>query len=191
MLGDVVVQEHVGRATGRDRDDRRDQRILGWREIRPPDRLESIPELVGKVGQPIWIDDAVGVGVGDDVAPGRFDAHVTSGGQAHVRLVDDADAAALVAPCDLQCSIGRAVVDDDDLVIRVREILQRLQARVHRPVRVVRADHDREHGRIRWNRRNRRSEGLTDRVVGGFRAALRVDETERPVLDLEAAPGLP
>ena len=91
----------------------------------PPEPTTSeVEERLDEKRQPVAIDARVGVGVGDDLA-GRFgQADVARGAQAAVRRVDRRGRADALRPISLG-AILRAVVDEDDLVVRIRQLLER------------------------------------------------------------------
>ena len=68
MLGNLVVQQHMRRAARRRRDVGGHGAVLRRGKVRAADRDEAaLDELVDQVGEPVGIDDAIGVGVGDGV----------------------------------------------------------------------------------------------------------------------------
>ena len=120
VLGDAIVEQHVRRSAGRARDALRHRRIVGGHDVRSAGADDvGGEERLDEKRQPVAIDARVGVGVRDDLA-GRFrQADVARGAQSAVRGVDDADARMAVR--DLARAIPRAVVDEDDLVVGIRQ----------------------------------------------------------------------
>ena len=141
VLGDFVADQHMGRTAGRDRDGGRDQIVLGRREIRSAARGQ-IPgfHLGDEVGQPVGVGDAVAVGVDHDLAGCRLGPDIAGGAQSLIGLTYDA--AILVILGDLEGSVARAVIDDDDLIVRIIEHRQRAQTLGHGPLGIVGADDD-------------------------------------------------
>ena len=88
---------------------------------------------------------------------------------------------------DLVGAVGRAVVDDDHLVVGVVERAQPVEAAAQRVRAVVGADDDRDPGPVGVGAEGRLGEGLADRRERRLRRAVAVDEAEVPVVDVEAA----
>src|SRR5579884_3285846 len=187
VLGDLVADQDVGRPPRRHRHGCRHQGVFRRRKIGPAASGErALLHLADEIGEPVGIGDAVAIGIGDDLAGRRLGADVARNAQPAVRLADDA--AIGVALGDFEGAVGRAVVDDDDLIVGVVELFERRQALVHRPLGVVRAHND---GDARIARQRRRQAGVAvifrDGVECRLRAALPVDEPEIPVFDAVAA----
>jgi hypothetical protein len=90
---------------------------------------------------------------------------------------------------DFAGAIARSVVDEDDLVVRIGQPLERCEAVLDGVGRVVRADNDRHTRprRARAFRKWRVFEGRRDAGGGRFQAPLPIDEPELPVVDVGAA----
>ena len=186
VLGDLVAEQHMGRAARRHRDRGRDEAVLGRREIRSAAGAEPARFHRGdEIGQPVGVGDAIAVGVGDDLAGRRLGADIAGDAQALVRLADDP--AIGIALGDFEGAVARAVIDDDDLVIGIVEHLQRGEAGIHRALGIIGADHDRDPRVMRQRRRQRAQIGALDLGQRRLGLALAVDEAERPVLDQVAA----
>jgi len=142
MLGDLVAEQDMRRAARRHRDRGRNEALFGGWEIGPAARRQIARLHPGdEVGQPVWIGDAVAVGIGDDLASGGFRADVARDGEPLVGLADDP--AEREALGDFEGAVGRAVIDDDDLVIGIVEGFERRETRLHRALGVVGAHHHR------------------------------------------------
>ncbi len=89
------------------------------------------------------IDDAVRIGVGDNLATRGLHPDIARDAEALVGLANQAELREVHR--DFRGRIARAVIDDDHLEVRVVELFQRLQARTHGALRVVSADDDRDH----------------------------------------------
>ncbi len=89
------------------------------------------------------VDDAVRVGVGNELAARRMHPDVARDAQALVGLADEAKLGKVHR--DVGGAVARAVIDDDDFEIRVVEAAERFQAWAHRALGVVGANHDRHH----------------------------------------------
>ncbi len=170
------------RPARRDRDRRRNEAVLGRREIGAAagDEIGRL-HLGDEIIQPIRIGDAVAVGIGDDLAGRGFGADIARDAEAFVRLRDDLAVAEALG--DGEAAIGRAVIDDDHLVIGIIELRERFEAGRHRALGVVGADHDRDARRARQRGRDRsliaRAHGRKRRL----RIAVTIDEAESPILD--------
>lgn len=75
---------------------------------------------VGDGGEEVGVPEVVGVEEGDVSATGFFDAPVTGGGDAGVRLADEADAGIVDGFDGGDGVVGGAVVDDDHFVVGER-----------------------------------------------------------------------
>ena len=126
----------------------------------------------------------VRVDVGDDLAGGGLQARVAGARQAAVLGADQAEA---VLAGDLVGRVGRAVVDDDHLVVRVLEVAQAVEAAAQRLLAVVRADDHRDPRPVRVRGERHLRERLADRGQRLLRGAVAVDQAEGPVVDLEPA----
>ncbi len=174
VLGDLIADQHMGGSAGRHRDGGGNQAVLGRREIRPAAGREIAGLHLGdEVGQPVWIGNAVAVGVGDDFAGCRLGPDIARDAQPFVRLADDP--AEREPFGDLEGAVGRPVIDDDDLVIGIIENFERGETGLHRALGIIGADHHRNPRVARQRRRQRSLVAPGDRVEGRFRLALGVD----------------
>ena len=177
----------MGRGARARGDAGRDGAVLGGEEVRSPHpggpRLE---QLRHQEVEPVGVREAVVVGVGDDLAPRQLHPHVARHREAPVPLGVVADVR--VAGRDVGHGVGGAVVDEDDLVVRVAERLQRAQAAVEGLRAVVAADHDRHLGIARQGgQRALLAEDLRHPVEGGLGRAVAPHQAEGPVRDRMAA----
>jgi hypothetical protein len=85
--------------------------------------------------------EVVGVAEGDQLARRGLDAPVAGGCHAGVLLTDDLDRACECAD-DIGCSVGGAVVDDDELEVAVALPEDAARGGGDRPGRVVGGHHD-------------------------------------------------
>ena len=152
----------------------------------PMPACELFRKAVARWRQPVRVGTRVGVDVGDDLArsPPRRPAL-----RALARpLVLGADQPEAVLAGDLVGRVGRAVVDDDHLVVRVLELAQAVEAAAQRALAVVGADDHRDPRPVGVRCGTGVSENAFPTVASaGFGVAVAVDEAERPVLDVEAA----
>ena len=188
MLGDAIVEQHVGRAARCARDRLGDRRIVGWHDVRPA-RADHVrgQKRLDEISQPVAVDADVGVGIRDDLPGGFGQADVARGAQSAVRDIDDTYARMAVS--DRGRAIARSVVDEDDFVIRVGQLVERREAVLDRIVRVVRADDDRHPWprRAYLVRKRRVREGGTDGVCRRFWVPSAIDQPKCPVFDGQAA----
>lgn len=107
--------------------------------------LVLITEAVEGVDH-FWLDGIVGVDKGDPFAGGNLEAGIARGGEALIRLMDDFDAVIFLSEdvTERSAHIGRAVVDEDDLEIRVDLPADRLDATLEDFRNVVNRDDDRD-----------------------------------------------
>jgi hypothetical protein len=163
--------------------------ILGRGQVRPPDGGEVPGEqALHQEGQPVGVDGAVGVRERDDVSGRGEDPLVPRDGEPPVLVRDEPELR--VAFGDLAGRVLRAVVDHDDLEVRVAQPAQRLEALLHRALRVVRADHDRYAGGGIGKDGQLGAERALHGPIGRLGLAVPGHESEGPVLDLEAS-GVP
>ncbi len=115
---------------------------IAWRTlIRPTDTHDVCPiETQREEVRPLGRGIGVAVKERDDLAATALQALVSRGGQAGVRYRDEAGACVL--PDDGGGLVGRAVVDHDDLQVRIVEGAGVTQAFVDRGFRVVGANDD-------------------------------------------------
>src|SRR5207249_8073657 len=123
---------------------------------------------------PIGIGDAIAVGIGDDVASRGVGADIAGDREPLVGLADDPAIGKALG--NLERPVGRAVIDDDDLVIGVVEHLVRGAAGFHSPLGVVGADDDRDARIARQRRRQRTLVARRDRVPCGLWLTFAVDK---------------
>jgi hypothetical protein len=77
VFSDLVADQHMRRATRRDRDHCRNERVFGRREIRSSARGEFASlHLANQVAQPIRVSDAVAVSIRDDFSGRRLGADI-------------------------------------------------------------------------------------------------------------------
>ena len=89
VFGDLVADQHMCWTTGCDRDDRRDEGVLRWREIGTAASGEIVRLHFGdEIGQPIGVGDAVAVGVSDNITGRRLGADIACDAQPLVGLAD-------------------------------------------------------------------------------------------------------
>ncbi len=99
----------------------------------PPMPAWSVePKACAEVAQPVAVGPGVVVDVGDDLARGRLEPGVPGAREPAVLGPDQAD---VELGGDRRGAVGRAVVDDDHLVVRVVERVQRLEAAADRRAR--------------------------------------------------------
>ena len=189
MLGGAVVEQYVGRRAGRARDALRHPGIVLRHDVGSAraDRV-GLQERLHEVDQPGGIDANVGVGVGDDGAGGTSAALRPA--QSAVRGIDDGHTG--VTPGDFAGRVGRAVVDDDDLVVGVIQLRDRAQTLVEGLGGVAGTD---QNGDLRPPAAQPGREAgvreLEGRVgQGRLGAALFVGQPEPPVVD-RVAPAPP
>jgi hypothetical protein len=123
VLGDSIVEKHMGWPAGSSSDALRDEWVVGWNHIRATGANDVRRDhWLDEKRQPVAIDPSVGIGVGDDF-PGRLgQPHVSRRAQPAVRYVDDTNTR--VAVRDFAGSVFRAVVDDDHLEVGICELLE-------------------------------------------------------------------
>ena len=186
VLGNLVADQDMRWPAGRHCHGRRHEAVLGRGKVGSAAGREIARFHLGdEVGQPVRVGDAVAVGIGDDLAARRLGPDISCDAQPLVGLADDA--AEREALSDLERAVGRAVIDDDDLVIGVVEGFERGEAGLHCALCIVGAHHDRDPGIARQRRRQHALVAAGDLVKGWLRPALPVDEAERPVFDLMSA----
>ena len=119
VLGDLVAHQDVRRLPRRGRDAGGQPAVLG-RQVRPPHRRRPAPhELMDQMDQPVRVGHAVGIGVGDHGTRGASQPGVSRDTQAVMRLMDGPDRRE--SREDLPGIVGRAIIHDDDLVVRIIE----------------------------------------------------------------------
>ena len=153
MLGAILGDQHVAGRTWRRGAAGLDPAVFMRRVVGSAASVEILfDDRAHHQRQPMRIDDAIGIGVGDDFAARRVHPDVARDAEALVGLADQPELGKVHR--DFRGTIARAVIDDDDFEIGIIELAQRLEARAHRALRVVRADDDRHH---RHRRRMRRA----------------------------------
>ena len=99
-------------------------------------------------------------------------------------MVRRANAAEGEPACDRLSRIPRSIVDDDYLVARIPQLLQRTQAFFERLRRVVRSHHHRHFGPSSLGgERNARVESALHHLIGWLRPTIGIDESETPIID--------
>ena len=186
VLRFTIREQHVDRTAGRASDAVRDDAVPRRREIwSTHPRVCRRQKGRRQIREPIRIGVGIVVRVGDDLAGRRFKAGVAGTGQAAVLGPDYAKAG---LPGELGRTVGRAVVDHDDLVVRVSEPLECLEAIADGPRTVVRA-HDHRDSRPRGSRcEGHLGECAPHRVERRLRRTVGAREPETPVLDVVALP---
>ncbi len=116
-------------------------------------------------GEPVRIDHAVRIGVGDQVAARSVHPDVAGGAESPVGLANQAELGEVHR--DFGGAIARAVIDDDDFVIRVIELADRFEAGAHRALGVVGAYDHRDHRGLRGRRRAASVEGEKGHQLAG------------------------
>ena len=160
----AVGQHDVRRAARRNHDRRRHQRVLRRQEVGAAHARKSAPQQPARqIVEPVLVRPAIGVREGDDLARRRRDARIARHREAEVLLVAKvADVG--MREGDLPRRIGRAVIHQDHLVVRVIEPCQRIQAGLERALAVVAGHHDRDLGTARQREVGRRVEHLSARL---------------------------
>ena len=138
-----------------------------------------------EVGEPLGVGVGVVVDVGDDLPGGRFQARVAGVGETAILRPDEP---AIVAPHHGGRVIRGPIVHDDDLVIRIGEPAQPLEAVPDRATSVVGADHDGDAGPGQARCQRHLGEGLAHRLQRRFGPAVPAREAEVPVVDIGARP---
>ena len=188
VFGYLVALQNMGRLSRRGRHARRQPAVLGG-QVGAADRCGSrAMKLVDEVREPGGVGEAVRVGVGHNRTCGRAQADIAGIGQAMVFLMNGTHPGK--AGENVPRGIRRAVVHDDDLVVRVVERQQRAQALVQGPRPVVAANDDGDTRRFRKQRCGRLFEQLAQSMIGCLGRAIRTRDAERPVVDRVAA-GVP
>ena len=134
VFGDPIIEQDVRGPAGRTRDALGNPGIIRGNHVRTA-RTDNIrgEERLHQVSQPVGLDANVSVGVGDDLAGRLRQPDVAGRAQATVRDGDDADPACLpiaqarffsVAFTNFTSPIARAIVDQDDFIVRVIQPLQ-------------------------------------------------------------------
>ncbi len=117
VLGDGVADEHVVRSARCQRHEVRHLAVAGRRQVRPACPIDAVLHVrPGDVAQPVRVGIGVVVDVGGDLAGRLAHALVAGSRQALVLLAREPD---VVARGDGRGVVGRAIVDDDDLVVGV------------------------------------------------------------------------
>ncbi len=182
VLGLGVREKYVDWPAGRVGDTPGNRVRVQGRGVRSANRCASRSiEAVREVMQPVRIGPRVGVDIGDDLAGSRGSTNVTRGTQTRIRGPDEPHAELRRNRSGV---VGRPVVDDDDLEVRVLEALDPLQRLTQRSATVVSADHHRHPWPVpfNWERHVRESGG--DRGQRRFRLAVRARQTEGPIVDV-------
>ena len=186
VLGFAVADHHVGRTAGGNHDRRGHQRIIGRQEVVPADADEfAVEQIADQVAQPILVRPTVGVGKRDDLAGRRRDPGVPGHREAAIFLSEGAGFGELLQ--DDRGVVGRAVVHDNDFVVRVVKAAKGFQAGLESAAAVV-GGHD--HGNFRTTRQREmrgHAELLLHGQEGVLGAAVWPGQAEGPVLDRQPA----
>src|ERR1051326_2745421 len=83
-------------------------------------------ELMHQMRQPIWISEAIRIGIGDDFTGRGIESDVPRRAQSAVFLMNRAHARKAFK--DLSRVVSRAIIDDNDFIIWIVECQQRTQA---------------------------------------------------------------
>src|SRR5215208_2866392 len=163
-----------------------DRPVVGGRDVRSTDpSVFGTEEAGGEVGEPMRVGACVVVEVGDDLPGGRLHAGVAGATQATVLRSDELE---IVLAGDHRRRVGRAVVHDDHLVVRVFQVGQTLQAIPYGALPVVGADHHGDVGPGRILREWNLGEGFADALQGGLGAPIPAGEPKIPIFDVVTAP---
>lgn len=188
VLGHLIAFQDVHRLPGR-RCDAGGQPTIRRSQVWSADRRRpGTFHLINKMGEPIAVHVAIGVGIGDDCARRCLQADVARHAETHVRLMDGADVRKMAQ--DIARVVGRAVIDDDYFVIGIVEDFQRMQTLLERRAAVVGANDHGHARRLLQMHRRRIGVELAHRMIRGLGQPIGVRDAERPVLDLMAA-GVP
>src|SRR5206468_6981708 len=138
-----------------------------------------------QVGEPVRAGIGVVIGIGDDLARGRFQARIAGTGQPAVLGLDQS---AVVFARDNGRGVGGSVVHHDDLVVGVGELLQPLHAVANGARSVVRAHDHRDSWPLQARRERHLGESLSYRLQGRLRRPVGAREAEGPVLYVVTLP---
>ena len=189
VLRHAVGKEHVRRTSRGAGDTIRDRPVIRWGNVGPPHRGEpdAAPgkKAGGHVRQPVRIGIGVIVYVSDDLSHGGFHPGVAGAAQAPVLGADDAEA---VLPGDRRRPVGRAVVHDDHLVVRIVEPAQAFAAIPDGAGPVVAANDHRDAGPGGVGQEGGLGVRLADDREGRLGTPLPVRDAELPVGDIAPAP---
>ena len=134
-------------------------------------REAGAQQVANQEKQPIFVGSAVGVSECDERSGGRFDAGVSGGAQTKVLGVPKADDAGEEGG-DGRGGIGGTVIHQNDFVIRVIEVFERLEAGLERGGSVVAGDHYRDPGSGRERKVRCDGKLLANRLKGGLRGSV-------------------
>ena len=164
--------------------------LVGRRQVRAADRRGTLlDQRLDHEEQPVGIGEGVVIDVGDDFARGELHAGVAGVAEASVRL--DAVVVDRITRGDLVDRLGRTVVDDQHLVVRVIQPAERFEAGGQRPRTVVGRDDDSNPRPLALAHLVMiQPVGLADHLEGGLGMAFGIGDAECPALDrlVEDAP---
>src|SRR5258705_9459488 len=106
--------------------------------------VTAFEEILDEVKQPVFVRATVVVSERDNFARGGIDPRVAGGGEALVALPQAANGGECAG--DFRRAVRRAIVHDDDLIIRVVQPRERIQACLQNASAVVTGD---DHGNLR------------------------------------------
>ena len=176
----------MGRTAGCIRHAVRDRAVAGRREVRPADRdVCGGEERVDEIVEPVRVGIGIVVEVGDDLAAGRLEAGVPRRREPAVLRPDEPH---VVFAGDRRAVVGRPVVDDDHLEVRVAQVRETVEAIANRPGPVVRADDDRDARPAPGRRKRGLGVGGPHGAQGRLRLAALVRQAELPVVHVLARP---
>src|SRR5213079_676231 len=120
--------------------------IFRREEVWTANRDEVVAEKgADEVIEPVFIGPAIGVGEGDDFAGRGGNASITGDGKTQVLLVMEV-ANIGVGKGDLTGRISRAVVDQNDFVIGIVELLERIETGFQGAITIETGNDDRDFG---------------------------------------------
>ena len=181
-----VGEEHVRRTAGRVRHAVGDRSVAGRGDVRPSDRdVCGGEERVDEIVEPVRVGIGVVIEVGDDLAGRRLEAGVPGRREPPVLRLDEPQ---VVFAGDGRGVVGRAVVDDDHLEVRVVQLRETVEAVANRPAAVVAADDDRDERPAPGRRKRGLGVGRPHGAQGRLRLAALVRQAELPVVHVLARP---
>ena len=185
VLGDRVGQQHMVRVARHFADAGRFLAVVLWGEVGAADTGErGGGEGMRQVMQPMGVGVGVVVYVGDDLA--GCGTHAGVAGSAESFLLE-ADDLYVVASGDVTGGIGGAVVDDDDLVIRVLQPGEVVEALTDGGRTVIAGQYDGDTGPGGGCRKWNISESVADFFQGRLWLSVPVNQAEIPIEDFLAA----
>jgi hypothetical protein len=185
VLGHRVRQQHVHRATGSIRNAVGHPRVVGRMQVRPSDaNVLRTREAVREVMEPLRVGIRVVVDIRDDLTRGRVQAGVTSAAEPLVRGSDQTHTR---LGRNQRGVVRRAVIDENDLVVRVLQPSEACQAGAQRSRAVERADDYADPGPFLFDREGDVTIGATHGFERGLGTPLPGRETELPVVHVLSA----